>query len=103
MSVASMKKPIPKADRPEVNAAADYCEALAEQLTSDAADLLFQGKGAQWREDRAAALHRHARALRRIGCTNRAGHAILRKESTCAGCGCAPADDEVRPIPEGLR
>lgn len=78
-----MKKPIPTADRPDVNAAAAFLEQLLTHwaMTSERAD----------------EVERHARALRRIGCRNRAGHQILRHDGHCAECGCSPADDEVQP------
>lgn len=94
MTVATLKKPIPVADRPDLAAAADYLEQLAAQLTGDY-PLLDVGR--QWRADRAAAATRHARALRRIGCPARSQHVNLLADRPCRSCGAVRAEDEVQP------
>lgn len=88
------KKPIPVADRPDLKLAADFLERLSAQLT---AEYPFLDVARGWREDLASDAWRHARTLRRIACTNRAGHAILRGDARCPACDALPSEDAVQP------
>lgn len=89
-TVATMKKPIATVDRPDVNAAADFLEQLHAELTNEGRPLSPESLA-----DRAWAAHRHARTLRRVGCSARAMHVNLYPDRPCPSCGALRADDEV--------